>query len=204
MLRVSTDIATLFESQLILHNISADQWRYFHKWLRYYLDFCAKYSLQANDTRHYVAFNDKLRSKGQTDEQCRQARRAMAIYYRSVGAIQQATANKPVHPEAGNPVAGSPKECLPISASKLPNSPELPEKVEKTERHDIQGLKLTGASWEDIYLRLESAIKVRHYSVKTWQAYRHWFTAFQTFTKSKYPRLLTYGRCKGLLELSGR
>jgi hypothetical protein len=76
VLRVSNDIAKLFESQLVHDNIPANQWIYFHKWLRYYLDFCAKYSLQPNDTGHYVAFNDKLRSKGQTEEQCRQARRA--------------------------------------------------------------------------------------------------------------------------------
>ena len=200
MLRVSNEIAQLFESQLVHDKIPTNQWLYFHKWLRYYLDFCAKYSLQANDTRHYVAFNDKLRSKGQTDDQCRQARRAMAIYYRSVGVIQQATANKPAHPESVNPVLGSPKHCLPISASKLPNRPELPEKAEKTERNDLQGLKITGASWEDIYLRLESAIKVRHYSVKTWQAYRHWFTAFQTFSKSKDTRLLTMDDVKGFLS----
>jgi Phage integrase, N-terminal SAM-like domain len=185
---------------LVHDKIPTNQWLYFHKWLRYYLDFCAKYSLQANDTRHYVAFNDKLRSKGQTDDQCRQARRAMAIYYRSVGVIQQATANKPARLESVIPVLGSPKHCLPISASKLTNRPELPVKAEKTERIDLPGLKITGASWVDIYAQLESAIKVRHYSVKTWQAYRHWFTAFQTFSKSKDPRLLTVDDVKGFLS----
>lgn len=200
MLRVSSDIATLFESQLAHHNIPTNQWSYFHKWLRYYLDFCAKYSLQPNDTRHYVAFNDKLRSKGQTDEQCRQARRAMAVYYRSVGAIQQSTANKPVHTGVENPVKGPPKEACPVSTTQLSKSPDLPDKSGNTGQFDNQGLKLTGASWVDIYRRLESAIKVRHYSVKTWQAYRHWLTALQAFTKSKDPRLLTMDDVKGFLS----
>ena len=54
MLGVSNEIAKLFESQWVQDNIPVNQWVYFHKWLRYYLDFCAKYSLQLNDTGHYV------------------------------------------------------------------------------------------------------------------------------------------------------
>ncbi len=64
VLRVSKDIAQLFELQLVYDNIPTNQWVYFHKRLSYYLDFCLKYSLQLNDIQHYVAFNDKLRSKG--------------------------------------------------------------------------------------------------------------------------------------------
>ncbi len=41
---------------------------------------------------------------------------------------------------------------------------------------------------------------MRHYSIKTWQAYLHWLTAFQTFTKSKDPRLLTLDDVKGFLS----
>ena len=72
------------------------------------MDFCAKYSLQANETEHFVAFKDKLRNNGQTDEQCRQARRTLAIYYRGVDAIPHSSVNKPVLSDAGNPVKGSP------------------------------------------------------------------------------------------------
>lgn len=164
------------------------------------LGFLCKVYLQPNDTGHNAAFNDKLRSKGQNDEQCREARRALAIYYRSTGLIPQSTANKPIFANAGNQVKGSPDEALPILATPSPKSPNLPAKGEKTERLYIQGLKLTGSSWVDIYSRLESAIKVRHYSIKTWQAYRHWLTAFQTFTKSKDPRLLTMDDAKGFLS----
>jgi Phage integrase, N-terminal SAM-like domain len=124
----------------------------------------------------------------------------MAIFYRSVGAIPQSTANKSVHPDAGNPVKGSPKEAHPVLATQSSKSHDLSDKSGNTERNDSKGLSLTGASWADIYAQLESAIKVRHYSVKTWQAYRHWFTAFQTFTKSKDPRLLTMDDVKGFLS----
>jgi len=200
VLRVSNGIAKLFEAQLVYDNIPADQWIYFHKWLRYYLDFCAKYSLQPNDTEYYVAFSDKLRSKGQNDEQCRQARRALAIYYRSIGVIPQSTAKKPILPNAGNQVINLPKKARPALSTLLPKNTELSDKARKLETFDSKGWKITGASWVDIYGQLESAIKVRHYSVKTWQAYRHWFTAFQTFTKSKDPQVLSMDDVKGFLS----
>jgi integron integrase len=166
-----------------------------------YLDFCAKYSLQPNDVLHYVAFNDKLRSKGQTEEQCRQARRSMAISYRSVGVIQQATANKPAQRNPGDQVNGTPKEAHKVlTARAFTPLPELTPIVGKTGVLANEELKPTGVSWVDIYRRLEAAIKVRHYSVKTWQAYRHWLTALQTFTKSKDPRLLTMADVKSFLS----
>ena len=200
VLRVSNEIAKLFESQLVNDNIPANQWLYFHKWLRYYLNFCTKYSLQPNDTGHSVAFKDKPRSKGQTEGQCRQARRAMAVFYRSVGTIPQSTDNTPTHPNPKNQAEGPADGFLPILATPSPQSPSLAANGEKTERLDIQVMELTGASWVDIYVQLESAIKVSHYSVKTWQAYRHWLTAFQTFTKSKDPRLLTMDDVKDFLS----
>jgi len=33
-------------------------------------------------------------------------------------------------------------------------------------------LKLTGTNWKAVYEHLQTAISVRHYSNKTWQAYR--------------------------------
>jgi site-specific recombinase XerD len=59
---------------------------------------------------------------------------------------------------------------------------------------------LAGANWEAVYERLQAAIKVRHYSNKTWQAYRYWLQQFQSFTKSKDARLLDMNDVKGFLS----
>ena len=53
------------------------------------------------------------------------------------------------------------------------------------------GVKQSGASWIRVYNKLESSIKVRHYSPKTLEAYRSWIRQLQAFTKSKDPRLLS-------------
>jgi integron integrase len=59
---------------------------------------------------------------------------------------------------------------------------------------------LAGASWVWVYDRLHSAIKVRHYSAKTLQAYKAWAQKFQTFTKSKDPEHVTMDDVKGFLS----
>jgi hypothetical protein len=69
---------------------------------------------------------------------------------------------------------------------------------------DSGGLKLTGANWIWVYDNLNSAIKVRHYSPKTLQAYRFWTQKFQAFAKSKDARLLAMEDVKGFFELSCR
>ena len=51
-----------------------------------------------------------------------------------------------------------------------------------------------------VYDGLTSAIKVRHYSPKTLEAYQIWTQKFQTFTKSKDPRLVSMDDVKGFLS----
>ncbi|HJW27728.1 MAG TPA: phage integrase N-terminal SAM-like domain-containing protein, partial [Saprospiraceae bacterium] len=62
------------------------------------------------------------------------------------------------------------------------------------------GLKVKGASWVWIYDNLDSAIKVRHYSPRTLEAYKHWTQKFQTFTNSKEPQLLSMEDVKKFLS----
>jgi hypothetical protein len=59
-----------------------------HKWLRFYLDFCAKYIFDPKLTASFAGFDEKLQSKGQSDAQRQQARRSLALYYRMISAIK--------------------------------------------------------------------------------------------------------------------
>lgn len=60
--------------------------------------------------------------------------------------------------------------------------------------------KLTGADWVWVYDSLAVAIKVRHYSPKTLQAYKSWTQKFQSFTTSKDANLLTMDDVKNFLS----
>ncbi|PIE83186.1 MAG: integron integrase [Candidatus Contendobacter odensis] len=66
-------------------------------------------------------------------------------------------------------------------------------------KSDSSTPKLTGASWVGVYDELTSAIRIRHYSPRTLQAYRVWTQKFQTFTKSKDPGLLRVADVKEFL-----
>src|SRR5262249_19849180 len=65
---------------------------------------------------------------------------------------------------------------------------------------EAAGVKLTGASWVWVYDRLRAAITVRHYSPKTWQAYKAWTRKLQTFTKSKDPHVVALEDVRGFLS----
>jgi hypothetical protein len=67
MFTVTASLSQAFESQLSLRNIPDQQRRDFHKWLRFYLDFCNKYTLDPKHTASFAGFDEKLKSKGQSD-----------------------------------------------------------------------------------------------------------------------------------------
>ena len=55
---------------------------YYLKWLRYYLDYCAKYGLPDTSSKYLSQFLEKLREKNQTDAQEKQAGHAGYILSR--------------------------------------------------------------------------------------------------------------------------
>ena len=91
MLAVPLSLSQAFEAQLVQRNVPEQQRRDFQKWLRFYLDFCDKYDSKPELTASFAKFDEKLQSKGQSESQRQQARRAIAIYYRMVGAIKSPT-----------------------------------------------------------------------------------------------------------------
>ena len=57
----------------------------FMKWLRYYLDFCAKYAITGSGSERSRLFLAKLREKNQTADQRRQAAHAVSLYLEMQG-----------------------------------------------------------------------------------------------------------------------
>jgi hypothetical protein len=198
MLSAPASISQAFEAPLNQRNLPDQQRRDFHKWFKFYLDFCNKYDSNPKLNASFAAFDEKLQSKGQSETQRQQARRAIAIYYRMVGAIKSqstpASDSLPKKSLASRRLA----EPSPVSSNHtglilaIPETP-LPSAADEP-------LRLTRANSVAVYERLQAAIKVRHYSNKTWQAYRYWLQQFQTITKSKDARLLNMDEVKGFLS----
>lgn len=91
MLAISPDLTQLFEALLAKQGIPINERSYYHKWLRYYLDFCDKYYLEPSERHNLSAFDEKLRAKDQSDSQRHQAKQAIAVYYEGIVGYQAAS-----------------------------------------------------------------------------------------------------------------
>ncbi len=67
MLAIPPDLARLYETLLARKDVSSEQHPYYHKWLRYYLEFCHKYTLEPTEPRSFPPFDEKLRTRNQSD-----------------------------------------------------------------------------------------------------------------------------------------
>lgn len=92
----------------------------YKKWLRYYLDFCAKYVVTADKSERLDQFIEKLRSKKQSETQCRQATLAVSVYFEMQ--CQMNTPDKTVEKSArlqNPPSSDNSIDFSPLSSSSL-------------------------------------------------------------------------------------
>ncbi|HCB12167.1 MAG TPA: integron integrase [Gammaproteobacteria bacterium] len=220
MFTVPPELTQRYETQLAQQNILTGQRPHYHKWLRYYLDFCNKYSFASTDRQSLPAFQNKLRAKHQPESLCQQAKHAVSLYWETVspattelrptvdtntrqGVETRSAAHEVREHTFHQPsMRKLPTERLmsPPPPAKSTLSPEERRAPLQNDPMDSAGFKLTGASWVSIYDGLTSAIQVRHYSPKTLHAYKIWTQKFQTFTKSKDPSSLSMDDVKGFLS----
>ena len=110
---------------------------------------------------------------------------------------------KIVVPPSRSPAPSQPlprPERVMIGGAQNPSSANSVPALSQNNKTESAEYKLTGASWVSVYDGLTTAIKVRHYSPKTLDAYKSWTQKFQTFTQSKDSRLLSMGDVKGFLS----
>lgn len=81
MLNIPQDLLGRLVAVLDERGVPPAQHNYYKKWLRYYLDFCDKYRVEAASPKSQAQFLDKLREKKQTDWQIKQAAHAVSLYW---------------------------------------------------------------------------------------------------------------------------
>jgi len=81
MINIPTDLLARFESILTKRSVPNKFRNYYKKWLRYYLDFCQKYSHPISTQESLQQFTKKLQEKNQTPEQQKQASDAVSLYF---------------------------------------------------------------------------------------------------------------------------
>ncbi len=193
MLFVPSAINAQYIEHLKLRQVAAAHHVEYKKWLRYFLDFCNKYSPPDSKTEQIRLFCEKLRAKRQSESQCRLATHAVSLFFEMQQDKVSATHDEVDCPEEKSVVdistrVNEPTEkWLPVSrGSSGYTGAGYQEKSDSPE-------------WDELLAMLASEIKIRHYSRKTLKTYANWSRQFQRFLKSKSPEKLSTADVKDYL-----
>ncbi len=206
---IPENILAQFDAILKQRNIPIDTHKDYRKWLRYFLDFCAKQAPPDSRSDQVRLFAEKLRSKNQTAGQLAQAAKAVSLYFafqkenksNSSTAVRQRTpvASLP-HSSPHGKTTGSPNTnnmvCEP-PASSLVHPPRLRGGKHYDEWRCLK--KTDSPAWDKIIENLAAEIKVRHYSRRTLKAYADWTRKFQSYLKNKPAEALSPAEVKEYL-----
>ena len=187
MFAISKELEISFEKFLNQKIIPVQYHNYYKKWLRYYWDFCYKYQHSLSEEQSLKLFIVKLREKKQTEIQIKQAFHSISIYYELVKTNIEQTedfkSNK-LQTIKNQEIALSESEKA-IAINDLHKTNFTEKSVEKPITMTVKPIFKNYTVWKTIYEDLQAEIKVRHYSPKTFKAYRDWIKKFQAFIKSK-------------------
>jgi len=204
---VPKDILDRFDVILNQRNVPAASRSDYRKWLRYFLDFQAKYPLPDSRADQVRLFAEKLRSKNQTAQQLEQAADAVSIFF----ALQQK--KKTPAPSAAHRRSAGQKIALtqPASTPTPGNDQALmceppasassaPWRKGGKQYDEWRCLRKTASpEWDGIISKLADEIKTRHYSRKTLKHYADWCRKFQSYLKNKRPEELSSADVKAYL-----
>jgi integron integrase len=188
MLPVPNAVLTQYEAFLKRGDIPLVRHAEYKRWLRYFLDFCAKYPVPDSNAERARLFSEKLREKKQTERQRQQAIHAVFLYFEMQGRVipqGEATDEQPLLKCSTATPARSPQPAVNQRESQY-NEAGYQEKSDSPE-------------WDEVLATLAAEIKVRHYSRKTLQAYAKWSRQFQRFLKNKPPQDLSSADVKDYL-----
>jgi len=80
MINIPNSIFIKYQAVLNMNDVNASYYTEYAKWLRYYLDFCAKHLIADDKSGRVRLFVEKLREKKQSDAQCKHAANAELLY----------------------------------------------------------------------------------------------------------------------------
>ena len=189
MLPVPHTVFRQYDAVLRGREISPARHADYKKWLRYYLDFRAKYPAPNGKSEQVRLFLEKLREKKQSTSQLQEAAHAVSLYFE----MQNHEMNHEIDP------ADAPARQQPSTPAQT-RSPHLAG-IMRASQYSEAGYQLKSDSpeWDAVLATLAAEIKVRHYSRKTLKTYANWSRQFQRFLKNKPPEDLSTSDVKEYL-----
>ena len=210
MQQVATKTRVAYELRLQRARVPASERPDYHKWTRFYLDFCHKYSHEPRSPTSLGPFLSKLAAKNQSVEQRQQAAQAIRLL---IGSHPEPTANFPAR-SAKCPPSTSATSALnsPVVAPRpvtpkprpIPQPGPPPFSSQPPTLNPLHAATAPapghGASWQQEYRDLEAAILTRNYSTRTLETYRFWIVKFQAFVRSRPTAGLGNQEVRGFLS----
>ena len=179
MLAVPGPVMSNYMAALKFREIPFAQVAYYQKWLRYFYDFSAGLpDLSSSSEPLKTMFLEKLRSKNQSEFQCRQAADAVALYNSLLKPMPAA-----IESDVKKSCSGH-ESIQPAKATLFRKQPTMYNPAGYQE-------KSGSPEWDKVLAKLAAEIKVRHYSRKTLKTYANWSRQFQRFLKNKPPEDLS-------------
>jgi hypothetical protein len=200
MQKVPYDIWTRYDAFLTAKVKDVSHHENLKKWFLYFWDFRIKYHPPDSRSEQVRLFIEKLRQKGQSKVQQKQAAHAVLLYFAMLDAETKAATtspsgtgnhNSPYPPlilrggsEAGgvtikgrsfNGIAKD--EGQPLLPASRPHLPPLSTGRRFNEWRCLE--KSASLEWDKVISDLSNEIKTRHYSRKTLKAYADWIRKFQ-------------------------
>ncbi len=207
MINLPTAIIYEYSTFLEEKGVRHEEHRSYLKWLRFYYDFCHKYSLGQLEKLSLSAFIQKLKDKKQSEILLKQAQHAVSLFYELKLSVEKSIKCEsvaknipkiePIHsPDSGihSKEIVSYQEGFVADRNIFQTNESIRDVLPKT-----TGEKHTGADWSAVFAELGNTIKLRHYSPKTLKSYIIWTRKFQTYLKSKDPSTLTVENVKQFL-----
>ncbi len=199
---IPPEILARFDEILKTHNIPLFARNEYRKWIRYFLDFQAKYSPPEERSVQVRLFSEKLRSKGQPEVLVEQAASSVSLFFAAQRKQQTAPSsirdgrvnnavvrgNSEQTREQGSLLSAATKDA--VMMCEPPGSPTSTGSSERRQGRydDWRCLRKSGyPAWDTIISLLVDEIKMRHYSKKTLQHYANWTRKFQCYLSHKDP-----------------
>ena len=221
---IPKDLLVQFDDILKKRKVPLSSHSDYRKWLRYFLDYRAKYSPPDAKTDQVRLFAEKLRSKNQTAKQLEEAADAVSLLF----ALQQRKGEEPGKQDIGETALKQTQPDLnpPLGEEKTDKSENIPITGEIRTQEESGGGSSPSASlgpfaprsrggnrydewrclrktespaWDKAIADLAAEIKLRHLSRNTLKAYADWSRKFQNYLKNKPPDTLSPAEVKEYL-----
>ncbi len=195
MKNVPDHIQEEFRAMLNRKGIPANQHVHFLKWLRFYLDFCDKYTFDSYDPKSLPYFIKKLQSKRQGTFQQDQASQAVHMYLAiSPQETKETTATSYENGSGGQEA---------VARDIVDNSPNSGVHEDKGDTGSSLATNSAPSPvddpWGTAIQSLIETIKVRHYSDKTLKTYTTWVYKLRSYSQKDDPQTLTTADVKSFL-----